>query len=246
MPGRATSARAGTHPNPPRQRWRLYLRLPAVQLPGELPAGAGAWASLLERCGLPLAGEPSRGRVAPAAQLPLGFVGEREILDVILDACLPLVEVRERIRAGLPPSVELIDLHDVWVGAPSASASVVAADYRVELAGVQAPFVRLAGESLLAASVLPRQRHREKKTQSFDLRPLIVSLSVAAVVPPAGPSADVPAALLRVRLRHRPDAVGRPEDVVSALGEPPAPPLVGEIRVLGIVRERLLLTGDGA
>jgi hypothetical protein len=40
--------------------------------------------------------------------------------------------------------------------------------------------------------------------------------------------------------------VGRPEDVVSALGEPPAPPLGGELLVLGIVRERLLLTGDAA
>jgi radical SAM-linked protein len=241
-----TSEPAGRPPNLPRQRWRLYLRLPAVHLPGELPAGAGAWASLLERCGLPLAGEPGRGRVAPAAQLPLGFVGEREILDVYLTARLPLAEVRERIRAGLPTSVDLIDLHDVWVGAPSASAAVVAADYRVELSGVQAPVVRLAAESLLAVAALPRERHREKKTQAFDLRPLIVSLSVGAVIPPAGAAADAPTALLRVRLRHRPDAVGRPEDVVAALGEPPAPPLGGEIRVLGIVRERLLLSGDGA
>jgi hypothetical protein len=201
---------------------------------------------VLERCGLPLAGEPSRGRVALAAPLPLGFVGEQEILDVVLGARLPSVEVRDRIRAGLPTSVELVDLHDVWVGAPSASAALVAADYRVDLAGVPAPLVRLAAESLLAATALPRERHREKKTQAFDLRPLIVALSVSAVVPRAGPPADAPAALLRVRLRHRPGAVGRPEDVVAALGEPPAPPLVGEMRVLGIVRERLLLTGDDA
>ena len=244
--GRVTSAPPGRPAIPPRQRWRLYLRLPAVHVPGELPAGAGAWTSLLERSGLPLAGEPGRGRVAPAAQLPLGFVGEQEILDVILGARLPLVEVRERIRAALPTPVELVDLHDVWVGAPSASAAVVAADYRVELAGVPAPVIRLAAESLLAATSLPRVRHREKKTQAFDLRPLIVSLSIAAVVAPAGSAPDAPMALLRVRLRHRPDAVGRPEDVVSALGEPPAPPLGGELLVRGIVRERLLLTGDAA
>ena len=214
--------------------------------PGLLPAGAGAWAALLDGIGLPLAGDPGKGRVVPAAQLPLGFVGEREILDVILGARLTLVEVRERVMAGLPAPVELVELHDVWVGAPSASAATVAADYRVLLAGVPAPELRLAAESLLAASVLPRERHREKKTQSFDLRPLILAISVSAAVPPAGAAPDAPSTLLRVRLRHRPDAVGRPEDVVSALGEPPAPPLGGEIRILGIVRERLLLAGDGA
>ena len=240
----STSAPVESPSSSPRQRWRLYLRLPAVHVPGELPAGAGAWASLLERSGLPLAGEPGRGRAVPAAQLPLGIAGEREIVDVVLAARLPAAEVRERVRAGLPPLVELVDLHDVWVGAPSASAALAAADYRVEVAGVSPLGLRVAAEALLAVATLPRQRRREKKTQTFDLRPLIVSLSVAAVLPPAGAGADAPTALLRTRLRHRPDAVGRPEDVVSALAEPPAPPLDGEVRVLRIVRERLLTRDD--
>jgi hypothetical protein len=37
--------------------------------------------------------------------------------------------------------------------------------------------------------------------------------------------------------------VGRAEDLVAALTAPPAPPLDGDLRVLGVVRERLL-TGD--
>lgn len=241
----STSVPVGTPSSSPRQRWRLYLRLPAVQVPGELPAGAGAWASLLERSGLPLAGEPGRGRAVPAAQLPLGIAGEREIVDVVLAARLPAADVRERVRAGLPPLVELVDLHDVWVGAPSASAALVAADYRVEVAGVSPLGLRVAAEALLAVATLPRERRREKKTQTFDLRPLIISLSVTAVLPPAGAGGDAPTAVLQTRLRHRPDAVGRPEDVVAALAAPPAPPLGGEIRVLRIVRERLL-TGDDA
>jgi radical SAM-linked protein len=218
--------------------------MPAVQVPGELPAGAGAWASLLERGGLPLAGGPGRGRVVPAAQLPLGIAGEREIVDVILAAHLPAAEVRERVRAGLPPRVELVDLHDVWIGAPSASAALVAADYRVEVAGAPVFELRVAAEALWTASTLPRERRREKKTQAFDLRPLVISLSVAAVRPPAGAGEDAPTAVVRTRLRHRPDAVGRPEDLVAALAESPAPPLGAELRVLRIVRERLLTTED--
>jgi radical SAM-linked protein len=219
--------------------------LPAAHLPGELPAGAGAWAAVLERGGLPLAQEPSRGRVVPAAQLPLGIAGGREIVDMVLSTRLPAAEVRELVRAALPPPVELADLHDVWVGAQSASAALVAADYRVEVAGVSPLALRVAAEALLAASSLPRERRREKKTQAFDLRPLIVSLSVEAVLPPTGVATDALTAVLRTRLRHRPDAAGRPEDVVAALASPPAPPLGGEIRVLRIVRERLL-TGDEA
>ena len=219
--------------------------MPAALQPGEVPAGAGAWASVIERCGLPLAGEPGRGRVVPAAQLPLGISGDREFVDVVLAARLPAAEVRARVLAALPPNIELVDLHDVWVGAPSASATLVAADYRVELAGVPALQLRIAVDALLAATSLPRERHREKKTQSFDLRPLIVALSVSAALLPAGLGPDAPTSILRTRLRHRPDAVGRPEDVVAALGAPPAPPLPGQVRVLRIVRERLLTADDG-
>jgi radical SAM-linked protein len=247
-PGEVASPAASTvsqGQSGPRQRWRLYLRLPAAAEAGQHPAGAGAWASLLERGGLPLATEPAKGRVVLAAQLPLGIAGEREILDVILSSCLPVVDVRERVRAGLPPDVQLVDLHDVWVGAPSASAAVLAADYRLEVAGVASPALQVAAEALLAASSLPCERRREKKTQAFDLRPLIVSIAVTAAVPPAGAGSEGQTAMLRTRLRHRPDAVGRPEDLVGALTAPPSPPLGGDLRVLGIVRERLL-TGDDA
>jgi radical SAM-linked protein len=219
--------------------------MPAVRLPGELPAGAGAWAALLERGGLPLVPEPGRGRVVPAAQLPLGIAGEREVIDIVLSTRLSAVEVRALVRASLPPSVELVDLHDVWVGGPSASAALVAADYRVEVAGVSPLSLAAAAEAILAAAAHPRQRRREKKTQEFDLRPLILSLTVDAALPAGAARDDPPSAILRVRLRHDTHAVGRPEDVVAALAASPAPPLDTEIRVLNIMRERLL-TGDDA
>ncbi|MFI5259545.1 MAG: TIGR03936 family radical SAM-associated protein [Candidatus Limnocylindrales bacterium] len=235
-----TAPPQGSPSSSPRQRWRLYLRLPAARLPGELPAGAGAWAALLERGGLPLVPEPGRGRVVPAAQLPLGIAGEREIIDVVLSTRLPLAEVRARVRASLPPPVELVDLHDVWVGAPSAAAAIVAADYRVEVAGVSPLSLGAATEAILAAAALPYERRREKKTQQFDLRPLILSLTIEAVLPAGAARADPPSAILRVRLRHDTHAVGRPEDVVAALAVPPAPPLDTDVRVLHITRERLL------
>ena len=89
--------------------------------------------------------------------------------------------------------------------------------------------------ALLGAASLPRERRREKKTTAYDLRPLILGLEVRA--------SDGMGVTLAMRLRHAPDAVGRPEEVVAALGEPPAS--LGEPpTVRSIVRERIVMADD--
>jgi len=207
--------------------------------PGERaaePGGGRSWTALLGASGLPLAGEGAgRGRVAPAAPLPLGVAGEREVIDLYLAERLPASAVRAAVAAVLPAGTSLVDLHDVWVGAPSAPAAVVAADYRVLLAGPPRWAVEGAVLALLGAVTLPRERRREKKTTAYDLRPLILGLEVRA--------SDGSGVTLAMRLRHAPDAVGRPEEVVAALGEPPAS--LGEApSVQSIVRERVVMADD--
>lgn len=200
-----------------RQRWRCYLRLPAAGSPEDLPAGARGWARLFTDAGLPMAGEETgRGRVVPAAQLPLGVSGEREVLDLVLARRVPLARIRELVTAALPPSAELVDLHDVWLGAPAAPAAVVAADYEVAAAGPAAAALRPAVAVILEAEALPRQRQRDRTARNYDLRPLILSLEVVAWSD-AGP--EGPAGVLRMRLAHGPAAVGRPEDVMAAISD---------------------------
>lgn len=223
----------------PRQRWRLTLRVPACAAPGERPAGARAWSDALLAAGLPVAVAPGgeHARVTPAAALPLGISGEREIVDVLLADRLPVAEVRARLAAALPADVELVDIHDVWLGAPAAPAAVRAADYRVTAAGALAAAVRAAAANLLAAPSLRRERQREKRTTTYDLRPLLDRLEVVAWDDgaPGGP-----AGILRMRLRHAPEAVGRPEEVLAALAE-----VVGScLETRSIVRERVLLEGE--
>ena len=77
---------------------------------------------------------------------------------------------------------------------------------------------------------------REKKVASYDLRPLLLGLSVRA--------SGGDGVTLAMRLRQATDAVGRPEEVMAALGEPPAPPLAGSLEVRAIARERLVLADD--
>ncbi len=243
---------------PPRQRWRLYVAQPAAGVP-ERGAGAGgrSWAAILASSALPLAGEGSRVRVAPAAALPLGIAGEREVVDLYLAERRTIAEVRAAVVDALPSGWELVDLHDAWVGAPAAPAAVVAADYRVVVAGAARWALEGAALALLEASSLPRERRREKRTTTYDLRPLLLDLSVR------GGGAE--GVTLAMRLRHAPDAVGRPEEVVAALGdrtvlvagEPatalrsrPIPPLgelpapAGPLVVRSVVRERLIMAGD--
>ena len=222
---------------PPRQRWRLYIAVPAASSPDDGPAGVRGWAGILAASGLPLAADASgRGRVVPAAPLPLGIAGEREVVDAYLAERLPVAVVRAAVAAVVPAGWTLVDLHDVWTGAPAAPAAVAAAEYRVVAAGAARWEVEGAVLTLLAAGALPRERRREKKTTRYDLRPMLLALDVR--------SSDAAGVTLGMRLRHGPEAVGRPEEVVAALGEPPAPALAEPLVVRSIVRERLVLSDD--
>jgi radical SAM-linked protein len=220
---------------PPQQRWRLVVARSA-----DAPRLAGrelseAWESGLEATGLPIhrpAGKP-RGRIAFGASLPLGIAAERELVDIFLAEPVPIWRVREALAGGLPEGWRLIEVFDVWVGAPSLGGRVVAADYRIELGGeVDGASLGAAARDLLTAARLPRQRARGEASVEYDLRPLLADVVVLDPGPPVA---------LRVRVRIHPElGVGRPDEVVAALGDRLGHPL--EVRE--IVRERLILADE--
>jgi hypothetical protein len=106
----------------------------------------------------------------------------------------------------------------------------------VDLAGPARWMVDGAVLALVGAATLPRERRREKKAMAYDLRPLILALEVRG--------SDGSGVTLAMRLRHAPDAVGRPEEVVAALGGRPAPPFPVALVVRSIVRERVVMADD--
>lgn len=223
-----------TVPAAARQRWRLVLAraADASGLAGrEL---TDAWEAALEGSGLPLhrpGGRP-RGRVAFGAPLPAGMAAERELADVVLTELLPAWRVRDDMTACLPDGWRLIDLHDVWLGRPPLAGQVVAADYRIELPGVDVSVVAAAAASMLRANELPRERQKGTGLVRYDLRPLVADVAVTA-----GDGTTV------VRARTRFDPVrgtGRPEEVVAALVDQAGTPLL----VGSIVRERLILADE--
>ncbi len=228
------SDRIDPPPAPARQRWRLVLARDV-----DAPALAGreladAFEGALEATGLPVAraANRTRTRVAFGAPLPLGVVGERELADILLTELVPASVVRESVGGGMPDGWRLVDLHDVWLGAPPLAGQVAAADYRIVFDVADVASVATACDGLLGASSLPRERARGAAVVTYDLRPLLADVRVVDAGPP-----------VRVRARTRFDPVrgtGRPEEVVAALGDRLGAPL----EVTSIVRERLILVDE--
>jgi hypothetical protein len=112
------------------------------------------------------------------------------------------------------------------LAAPSLQQQLSESVYEVGLpAEVDVEALRRAVVDLLAADALMRQRHRPKdnRSQSFDLRPLILDLVLDE-------RADG-ALWLRLRLVQSATQMGRPDDVLAALG---LEPLDARVHRLGL------------
>jgi hypothetical protein len=218
----------------PRQRWRL--RFARDRPPDdEVPTGreyVARWESALLATNLPMLVLASgRPRVALGAPLPSGCSATGELLELWLTDIRPAWLVREALVRTLPAGHAVLDLENVWLGAPALSGQVAAADYDVSLAAADVTGDDLAAAAgrLLAAHRLPRQRQKGGgETKGYDLRPLLLDLDVA------GP-------IVRLRTRIHPElGTGRPEEVVAALADELGRPLLVE----SIVRRRLLLADE--
>ena len=224
-------------PREPVQRWRLVLARAAAGGDRVQREQQAAWEAALLASGLPVAGldlPKPRPRFAQAAPLAASIPGEAELVDVYLVERVPAWRLREALTAVLPAGTSLVDAFDVWLGEPALPGRVVGSVYR---AGFQVTVIgagRLEGaaSALLRAPSLIRERRKGEGTVAYDLRPFIAALDVER----AGETV-----ILRMTLRHDPEkGVGRPDEVLAALGEQCGEPLAPD----ALVRERLEL-GDG-
>ena len=222
-------------PAEPRQRWRLVLArgsdAPVIS-PRDV---ADTWLAAIEASGLPLhrPGSSGRPKIALGAPLGLGMTADGELLDLVLTEMWPVWQVRAALADRLPAGWRLVDVYDIWLGAPPLPGQVAAADYRIELAGpVDAAGLATAAAALLAAEQLPRDRVKGGGTVRYDLRPLLIDLRVER---------DGGRCTVVARTRLDPArGTGRPDEVVAALGD-----AVGSALTVGpIRRERLLLVDE--
>jgi hypothetical protein len=129
----------------------------------------------------------------------------------------------------MPPAYRLVDVGDVWLGEPALAGQVIASVYRATFAtaSVDPSGLESASRALLEARTLPRERQKGPGVVGYDLRPFLDSLEVLE-----------PIAGVRMTLRHDPErGIGRPDEVLAALGERMGVTLVP----VSLVREGLVL-----
>ena len=170
------------------------------------------WERAARRAELPLAysqGFHPQPKISLASALPLGFSSICEMLDMRLTEELPLEGLKERIQASVPTALKILDIQSVDEKLPALQTLVTEAEYEVTLTE-PAEGSRLAQQvaDMLAASSLPRER----RGKAYDLRPLLLEVSVAAE-----PGESI---RLKMRLGAREGATGRPEEVLDHLGIP--------------------------
>ena len=209
------------------QRWRIAFRRGSPALELGPPEIARAWELALAAAGIPVmmsAAAKPRARLTFAAPLPPGRVAEHDLADVVLAERWSLPRLRAAISAALPAGLEVVDLYDVWLHAPSITAMLNAMSHRATVSGAPAADLALAAGELLAADRLERTRIKGvEQRQSYDLRPLILGLATAGEV-------------VRMILRTSSDGPsGRPDELLLALGEAAGHPL----ELVELVRERL-------
>lgn len=172
------------------------------------------WERLLRRAGLPVAyseGFNPRPRLAFAAPLAVGVLAQEELAEVTLTEALPAEEVRQRMAAQSPAGLDVYAVRAVSSERAALQARMREAVYDVVLPDASPMTVAAAVGELLAQPSLMVTSERKGKEREFDLRPLVLSLTLGGSAPPR----------LVMRLRHDPQATGRPGDVLQAMGLDP-------------------------
>jgi radical SAM-linked protein len=175
----------------------------------------------VRRARLPVAlsaGFNPRPRLALAAPLPVGYLGEREILDLVLREPYPTDKVQRALQSALPTG---LTIHSITIVENAAASHITSLTYRIALPA-PVPDIENRIQSLLARPNLPIDDTHDGKVRHRDLRPLLLSLE------PMNEHS------LHLTVAHRPDAgTIRPEQILNLMDLPTDGAL--------IIRERINL-----
>ena len=143
------------------------------------------WERVFKRAGLPLAtshGFSPRPKIALAAPLAVGVTSEAELLDVLLTERVDLAETMRSLTGELTPGLRIIELRDGPLKQASLQSMLRAACYVVEANDPRSQVNwQAAIDQLLARTEIPWSHQRGKETKSYDLRPLILEVSLSGV-----------------------------------------------------------------
>lgn len=180
----------------------------------------------VRRANLPVSlseGFNPRPRLSAASPLSLGYVGEAEILEIVLRERVESQKLLERLQVALPEGITLVSAGEQPPATKPAASRLESATYRIELDAPAPDLSRRIGALLSRDSVVVEDE-RDGKVRTRDVRPLILSLE------------EIDQRRLRVTLRFDPAGSIRPEQVLGLLGISPDGAT--------FVRERIVLRGS--
>lgn len=173
------------------------------------------WERMFRRARLPIAysqGFNPRPLITFAAPLPVGVLSRGDLLEAVLRELVPEETVLQALRAQAVPGLEVEEVAAVPGRRRSLPARMREARYEIELEGVTEEAARRAIAALVAAPAIPVRIERGDRVREYDLRPLVLELDYRG-----GQGLR-----LQACLRHDPQATGRPDDLLRALGYDPA------------------------
>ena len=197
-------------------RYRItFTRDRTVRFVGHLDL-AKTWERILRRANLPVAysqGFHPLPKITFASALPVGCTSECELMDVVLSEPMDPSDVMARLAPALPAGIAVTSVMQVPLDAPALQAELRWTEYLVTVETDEAPEqIEQKMRAFLAAPTLPRER----RGKNYDLRPLVLSLSVEAVD-------DSSAQIVMRLLADANVGTGRPDEVLAALGWGDAP-----------------------
>ena len=168
------------------------------------------WERALRRANIPLLyskGYNPRPKISIAAPLAVGFTGDRELMDLILERPVSPLDFATSVRKQLPSGITLSEVEEVYGALPSLQSQVRSAEYHV-IVEAREPAEQIQGRlgALLSSARLPRERRGKK----YDLRPLIQKLWLEEKAEEEY--------VLGMRLRTGEHGTGRPDEVLAELG----------------------------
>lgn len=172
------------------------------------------WERVLRRAEVPLAysqGFSPHPRISIAAPLSLGVTSEAELMDLFLARRFSPHFLLGSVSPELPSGIEVLEVKDIALGAPSLQSKLRACEYKVKAKTERScKEVEAAISSLLRAEYLAWQHMRDTGPRNYDLRALIEDIWFVRW--------DDGDCTLDMRLKSGPQGSGRPEQVALALG----------------------------
>lgn len=164
-------------------------------------------------------------RISLAAPLPLGVTSDAELMDVVTTEVVTPYALIQNTKPKLPRGIEVHEVVQVPLTAPSLQSQAQSIDYRVsDVSERTADEIRGSIAATLAAERLPWHHMRDTGPRHYDLRPLIQGISLV--------SWHDHVFTLGMRLRCDSRGTGRPEQVTAVLGLTEHPATVHRTKII--------------